>query len=112
MMARLQGQMRSLGDLADSHQFQVTEANNILKASPDKARHLQDQLRDGLNEKSHLKQRLKLLSREMEGWRRRTQGPQGRKDVLERCSKAQMQRLLGDKTSQLKSLVETTLKTR
>lgn len=111
MMARLQGQIRSLGDLADSHQFQVTEAKNILKASQDKVWHLQDQLRDGLNENSHLKQSLKLLSREMEGWRRRTQGLEGGKDVLEH-SNAQMQRLPGDKRSQLKSLVETTLKAR
>ena len=97
--------------MAECHQFQVTKAKNILKASQDKVRHLQEQLRDGLNENSHLQQSLKVLSQEMEGWRHGTQALKGRKDALER-SNAQTQRLLDDKRSQLKSLVDVTLKTR
>ena len=76
-----------------------------MKASQDKVRHLQEQLREGLNENSHLQQSLKLLSLEMEGWRHGTQALKGRKDALER-SNAHTQRLLDDKRSQLKSLVE------
>ena len=55
---------------------------NILKASQDKVRHLQEQLREGLNENSHLQQSLKLLSREMEGWKHGTQALKG----LKRCA--------------------------
>lgn len=42
MMARLQGQTRSLGDMAESHQLQVTATKNILKVFQDKVRHLQN----------------------------------------------------------------------
>lgn len=65
-----------------------------------------------MNGNSHLQQSLTVsISGEMEGWRHRTQGLKGRKDGLE-CSNAQMRQLLDDGRSQLKSLMETTLKTR
>lgn len=61
---------------------------------------------------SHLQQSLTVsISGEVEGWSHRTQGLKGRKDGLER-SNAQMRQLLDDGRSQLKSLMETTLKTR
>lgn len=63
-------------------QLQVTEAKNILKAFQDKVRHLQEQLRAGLNENSHLQQSLTVsISGEVEGWSHRTQGLKGPKKM-------------------------------
>ncbi|XP_027705051.1 melanoma inhibitory activity protein 2 isoform X16 [Vombatus ursinus] len=109
LMADIKKRIQSLEDESKSIKSQVAEAKTTLKVFQLNAERLKTSIEDALEENSHLQESQKQLLQESEGWNERLNELNEQKKMFE-TSKANMEQVITNKESQIKSLTECLLK--
>ncbi|XP_036606536.1 melanoma inhibitory activity protein 2 isoform X10 [Trichosurus vulpecula] len=109
LMADIKKRIQSLEDESKSIKSQVAEAKTTLKVFQLNEERLKTSIEDALQENSHLQESQKQLLQEAEGWKERLNELNEQKKMFE-TSKANMEQVITNKESQIKSLTECLLK--
>ncbi|XP_051834022.1 melanoma inhibitory activity protein 2 isoform X6 [Antechinus flavipes] len=109
LMADIKKRIQSLEDESKSIKSQVAEAKTTLKVFQLNEERLKTSIEDALEENSHLQESQKQLLREAKGWNERLNELNEQKKLFE-TSKANMEQIIINKESQIKSLTECLLK--
>nr|XP_013795977.1 PREDICTED: cTAGE family member 5 isoform X1 [Apteryx mantelli mantelli] len=109
LVAEIQKRVESLENEAKSIQSQVAEAKSTLKVFQINTERLKTSVQDALEENCHLQESEKQLLQEAEGWGERFTELNEQTKMFE-LSKADMEEVLKNKESQIKSLTQYLLK--
>ncbi|XP_009669201.2 melanoma inhibitory activity protein 2 isoform X2 [Struthio camelus] len=109
LVAEIQKRVESLENEAKSIQSQVAEAKSTLKVFQINTERLKTSVQDAVEENCHLQEREKQLLQETEGWGERFTELNEQTKMFE-SSKADMEEVLKNKESQVKSLTQYLLK--
>ncbi|XP_020846994.1 melanoma inhibitory activity protein 2 isoform X19 [Phascolarctos cinereus] len=109
LMADIKKRIQSLEEESKSVKSQVAEAKTTLKVFQLNEERLKTSIEDALEENSHLQESQKQLLEESKGWNERLNELNEQKKMFE-TSKANMEQIITNKESQIKSLTECLLK--
>ncbi|XP_072485882.1 melanoma inhibitory activity protein 2 isoform X14 [Notamacropus eugenii] len=109
LMADIKKRIQSLEDESKSIKSQVAEAKTTLKVFQLNEERLKTSIEDALQENSHLQESQKQLLQEAKGWNERLNELNEQKKIFE-TSKTNMEQVITNKESQIKSLTECLLK--
>ncbi|XP_064005371.1 melanoma inhibitory activity protein 2 isoform X1 [Pogoniulus pusillus] len=109
LVAEIQTRVESLEDEAKSIQSQIDEAKSTLKVYQINTERLKTSVQDAVDENCHLQESEKQLLREAEGWGERLSELNEQTKMFE-SSKADIEEVLKNKESQVKSLTQYLLK--
>ncbi|XP_068873952.1 melanoma inhibitory activity protein 2 isoform X3 [Aphelocoma coerulescens] len=105
LVAEIQEKVESLEDEEKSIQSQIDEAKSTLKVYQINTERLKTSVQDAIDEKSHLQESEKQLLQEAEGWGERFSELNEQTKMFE-SSKADVEEVLKNKESQIKSLTQ------
>ncbi|KAM7109620.1 melanoma inhibitory activity protein 2 isoform 2-T2 [Ciconia maguari] len=109
LVAEIQKRVESLESEAKSIQSQIDEAKSTLKVYQINTERLKTSIQDAVDENCHLQESEKQLLREAEGWGERF-GELNEQTKMFESSKADIEEVLKNKESQVKSLTQYLLK--